>query len=321
MKAQTSYLGIDVSKSKLHLATPEKFLGEFANTNAGLPTLVKRIQELQPQLVALEATGGYERALCEALQNAGVPVALSQAGCVRNFAKSLKVLAKTDAIDAQVIARYAEAVKPRPTPPTAANTRKIRALRDRRRQIVEDRVREQGRLESCADAVMAKHIQKQLKHLAKLEAALDQQIKTLVEEDAQFQQVMKVLTESKGVGNQTVITLLAYLPELGNLSRGKIAAIAGLAPHPQDSGNWSGKRRIYGGRPEVRTAMYMAALSASHRCPVISQFYQRLRAEGKAGKVALIACARKMLIHLNTKMKKLIEQIEEKSAPTTAQST
>lgn len=303
MKAQTSYLGIDVSKSKLHLATDTQFVAEFDNSPAGRQALVLQLAANPLTLVALEASGGYERPVCQTLHAAGLAVAVVQPGCVRHFAKSLKVLAKTDQIDAQMIARFAAATQPRATSPEAENTRKMRALSERRQQIVEDRVREVNRLETCVDQAMAQHIQDQLEHLQTLEADLDQQIQTLLEEDPEFRQTMTTLMTPKGVGVKTAAALLAHLPELGTLSRGEAAAIAGLAPHPQESGNWRGKRRIYGGRAAVRKALYMAAKTAARWCPVIRVFYQRLRAQGKAYNVALIACARKMLIHLNTLVK------------------
>jgi transposase len=324
MKAQTSYLGIDVSKSKLHLATDARFLGQFDNSPPGRQTLVQQLVASGPTLVALEASGGYERPVCQTLQEAGLAVAVVQPGCVRHFAKSLKVLAKTDRIDAQMIARFAATAQPRATPPERENRRKMRALCERRQQIVEDRVRETNRLETCFDPAMAKHIQEQLEHLQQLEADLDQQIQTLVEEDAEFRQTRQTLMTPKGIGAKTAATLLAHLPELGTLTRGEIAAIAGLAPHPQDSGNWHGKRRIYGGRAAVRQALYMAAKTAARWCPVISVFYQRLRAQGKPYNVALIACARKMLIHLNTLVKQQNNRQQknsDNSAPATAQTT
>lgn len=318
MKAQTSYLGIDVSKSKLHLATQARFLAEFDNSPTGRQALLRQLVASGPTLVALEASGGYERPVCQTLQEAGLAVAVVQPGCVRHFAKSLKVLAKTDQLDAQMIARFAAVTLPRQTPPEPENRRKLRALCERREQIVGDRVRETGRLETCLDHAMAKHIRAHLEHLQQLEQDLDQQIQTLVEEDAEFRQTKDTLMTPKGVGAKTAAILLAHLPELGTLTRGQVAAIAGLAPHPQESGSWRGKRSIYGGRAAVRKALYMAAKTAARWCPVISVFYQRLREQGKAYNVALIACARKMLVHLNTLVK---QQNSDKPAPATAQTT
>lgn len=311
MKTISVYFGIDVSKRTLHLATRRTFLGQFDNTVSGHRQLITRLQREASQgrmHVILEASGGYERAVCEALQDAGLLVTVVQAGCVRHFAKSLRVLAKTDEIDAKVIAGYGEAAQPQPTPKTPQNVRTLRALVDRREQIVADRVREGNRLEKCADPAMAEHIREHVAHLETLEQQLDQQIAELLENDADFSQKQAAMTQSKGVGDGTATTLLTHLPELGTLSRGQVAALAGLAPHPQESGTWKGQRRIYGGRATVRKAMYMAARSAARWCPVISQFYNRLREAGKSYKQALIACARKMLIRLNTIMKRFQSQ-------------
>ena len=313
MKNKTSYLGIDVSKRTLHLASPEKFLGEFDNTIAGHQNLIRHISELQPAGIVLEASGGYERLLFEALCTAGLKVTIAQPGCIRHFARSLKVLAKTDAIDAVVIARFAEATTPEPTPQTPAHVRKLRALCDRRSQVVEDRVRESNRLESCADPEMRRHLQNSIKRLQTHEQQLDQKITSLIASHSEFQQKQTIMTALKGIGPKTVCTLLAHLDELGTLTREQVAALAGLAPHPHESGSWSGKRRIYGGRAQVRRAMFMAAKSAAVWCPVISKFYQRLRANGKSYKVTIVACARKMLVRLNTLMKHLNESHQKNS--------
>jgi len=318
MKIESVYLGIDVSKRSLHLATPEKFLREFDNTIAGARELIERIQSLNPVLVVFEASGGYERLAVELLQDAEIPVSVVQPGCVRNYAKSIKVLAKTDELDARVIARYAQAVKPAPTPKTPENVRKIRALRDRRDQIVEDRVREENRLEACADRQMAEHIQTQVALLRNLEQNLECQIKELLKTDLEFQQKANVMTEMIGVAEKTAATLLAHFPELGTLTRGEVAALAGVAPHAKESGGFKGKRRIYGGRAAIRKAMYMAARTAVRYCPVMKVFYARLRENGKAFKVAIIAYARKMLIRLNTLLSKIDTQPKLRNeAPTT----
>lgn len=303
MKTPISYLGIDVSKSKLHLGTPQKFLTEYENNVAGIEKIVQRMAELNPIGVVLEASGGYERLVCEALQDAGIPVVVAQPSCVKNFAKSIKVLAKTDKIDAQVIARFGEATKPEPTEKTPQKVREFRALCDRRTQIVDDRVRESNRLETCADPDMRKHIQSQLERLQELEKELDRRIAAATKEDAEFQRKSKIMQSVVGVGPKTTFALLAHFPELGTLGRGQVAALAGLAPHPKESGTWKGKRRIYGGRGAVRKALYMAAMTAVQHCPVLKKFYQRLKDAGKLYRVAIIACARKLLIHLNTLLK------------------
>jgi len=303
MKTHATYLGIDVSKTTLHLATSERFVKKFDNTTSGHRQLIERIVKLGSPAVVLEASGGYERRVCEALQDVGLAVTVAQPGCVRNFAKSLKVLAQTDEIDAQVIARFGEATQPSPTPRTAENVRQIRALCDRRQQVVEDRVRETNRLEACADSDIAADIQTSIEELSETEHDLDRRINELMKSDVELKQKADVMMEQKGVGEKTASVLLAQLPELGSLTREQAAALAGLAPHGQESGNWKGKRRIYGGRAAARKALYMAARVAARWCPVISEFYNRLRAIGKAYKVAIIACARKMIVRLNTLLK------------------
>ena len=305
MKTQTSYLGIDVSKRKLHLGSTHKFMGEFENNIVGHQKLIQCLRDMKPISIVLEASGGYERQVCDAMQDAGLPVTVAQPGCVKNYAKSIKVLAKTDKIDAQTIARFAEATKPAPTLKTPENLRKFRALCDRRSQIVEDRVRENNRLETCADREIAQQIQANVQRLQEMETLLEQQIHDMIRSDESLQRKEQAMTRQTGVGAKTANALLAHLPELGTLSRQQVASIAGLAPHPRESGSWKGKRRIYGGRSAVRTAMYMAAKTAARYCPVIREFYLRLRAKGKSYKSAIIACARKMLVRLNTVLKEL----------------
>lgn len=308
MKANTSYLGIDTGKKHLHLGTPDKCLAVFDNNPQGHQQLIELLLTLTPELIAIEASGGYERRVVDAMHNAesgGLPVAVVAPGCVRHFAKSAKILAKTDAIDARVIAQYARAHRPEPTAQTPQSTRKLRALRDRREQLIEDRVREENRLEACADHVISKQLHTSIKRLNRQADKIDQQIAEHIRRDEQLKDKANAMTQLKGVGEQTAATLLAGLPELGALNRQQAAALVGVAPHPRQSGNYKGKRRIYGGRAAVRKALYMAAKSAARFCPVISVFYQRLRTAGKPYNVALIACARKILIRLNTIIRNL----------------
>jgi len=305
MKTQTAYLGIDVSKRTLHVANVGKFIGEYENNPSGHQKIIKKAQEIGDVHIVLEASGGYERCACEAFQMAGLILSIAQPGCVRHFAKSMKVLAKTDAIDAKVIAHFGQATQPTPTAPMPENIKEIRALTDRRAQVVEDRVREGNRLELCVDKTIVKQIRVSIKRLLKMEKELDLEIKKRLKEDSEFCRKAKILMEQKGVGEKTACALLSHLPELGSLTRQQAASLAGLAPYARESGGWKGKRRIYGGRAAVRKAMYMAARTASRWCPVISIFYKRLRENGKSFKVAIIACARKMIIRLNTRIKQM----------------
>jgi len=305
MKANTSYLGIDTGKKHLHLGNTGKCIAVFDNNPKGHQQLIQHLQALTPDLIAIEASGGYERRIVQAMQDAQLPVAVVAPGCVRHFAKSAKVLAKTDAIDARIIAQYARAHRPKPTAQTPDSTRKLRALRDRREQLVQDRVREENRLEACPDRTIAKQLHASIKRLNRQVDKIDQQIAGHIRRDEPLSAKANAMTQVKGVGEQTAATLLACLPELGTLNRQQAAALVGVAPHPRQSGKCNGKRRIYGGRAAVRKALYMAAKSAARFCPVVSVFYQRLRAAGKPYNVALIACARKILIHLNTLIRNL----------------
>lgn len=301
----TVYFGIDVAKKDFCLATSQKALRVLANTNEGFQTLITFLAEWDEPHVILEASGGYERALTEALQDAGIRVSVVQPACVRHFALSLKVLAKTDAIDATVIARFGEATQPTPAEKASPSSRKLRALTDRRTQLIEDRTREKNRLGTCFDPTIAQEIKRSIKRLTTTIEKIDLQIQTLIAQEEDLSSQATTLQTATGVGTQTANTLLAHLPELGSLTRQSIAAIAGLAPHPRESGKWVGKRRIYGGRKAVRKALYMAAKSAARHCPHIHPFYQRLRDANKPYNVAIIACARKLLIRLNTLIKNL----------------
>ena len=301
----TVYLGIDVAKKDFCLATSQKSLRVLANTNEGFQTLIALLWKWETPHVILEASGGYERALTDALHDAGITVSVVQPGCVRHFAKSLKVLAKTDAIDATVLARFGEATQPTPTEKTPPATRRLRALSDRRTQLVEDRTREKNRHGICPDRAIAQEIRRRIKQLTTLIEKLDRQVQELIAEEEELLTKATALQTATGVGTQTACSLLAHLPELGTLSRQAVAALAGLAPHPQESGKWTGKRRIYGGRKAVRKALYMAAKSAARHCPHLAPFYKNLRANNKPYNVAIIAVARKLLVRLNTLLKNL----------------
>ena len=303
MKTPITYYGIDVSKTTLHLATSEKFLIELPNTPSGHRRLGGYLEKCGDPMVVVEASGGYERKLCEFLQDQEISVHVAQPGCVRHFAKSLKVLAKTDRIDACVIARFGLATQPLPTPKTAPNVRQLRELSDRRAQVVEDRVRESNRLHMVTDKWIAKQIQANIRRLEKQEKQIEEKIQKLRQDDKELKRKAETMMQLKGVGDKTANILLAHLPELGTLTRQQIAALAGLAPYTRESGQWKGKRTIYGGRSPIRKAMFLAARVAKRWCPIISAYFEKLKANGKPFKVAIIACARKMLIRINTLLK------------------
>ena len=300
-----AYLGIDVSKTSLHLGAATRFLRTFENSLQGHDRLIEYLAEHKAARIVLEASGGYERAVCDRLHDAGLKVTVAQPSCVRHFARSLKVLAKTDEIDACVIARFGEATQPEATSPTPQNTRRIRALCDRRQQVIEDRVREQNRLEACADSLIANEIFASIEALQATEERIDRQIDSLLQADEVMQHKADVMMQQKGVGQRTARAVLAWLPELGTLNRGQVAALAGLAPYADDSGTKHGKRRIYAGRAALRKALYMAAKTAARWCPVLSEFYNRLREAGKSYNTAIIACARKLIVRLNSLIKAL----------------
>lgn len=294
--------GVDVSKHHLDLA----FAGDaprrtcrFDNDPAGRLQLIDACQAKDVDQVAVESTGGYERGLVAALQQAHLPVAVVQPLLIRHHARAKRVLAKNDAMDATMIADYAQQHRPRHTPMKDENRCKIRAFSDRRDQLIQDRVREENRLEACDCELIAEQLDASIKQLNQQIATLETQIDQFIQADAQLAAQREQLISVKGVGNVCATVLTIHLPELGRANRQQIAALAGLAPYDRDSGTRRGKRRVYGGRARVRTALYMATLAATRFNPVIRQAYQRLLANGKTKKVALCACARKLLVHLN----------------------
>lgn len=295
-----SYVGIDVSKRRLDIAGCDRHLLQVENLPKSHKSLARKLLKWKPLIVAIEATGGYERQLSEHLIQAGLPVAVVQPSRVRHYAKSIGLLAKTDPIDARLIARFAEATKPRLTDMPDPSSIRLRSLRDRRDQVVEDRVREESRLESCADAQIRRRIQATIRRLRREEAMYDREIAGIIQADEVLAEKDAVMRAVIGVGPQTSATILSHLPEIGTLGRQQIAALAGLAPYDRSSGKWEGRRSIYAGRAQVRRVLYMAAVSACRHNPVLKEHYLRLRSRGKEAKVALVACARKLVIRLNT---------------------
>jgi transposase len=293
-------VGIDVSKEKLDVAIrplSERFT--VSNDPIGHAELVKRLAGRGVVRIALEATGGYEAAAALALSRASLPVCVVNPRQVRDFKKSTGQLAKTDPIDADALAHFAEAIRPevRPLPDDAVIA--LSALVARRHQLVEMRTAELNRLEKRPAAVVAKRIKSHVewldKEIARVESDLDRTIKG----SPLFAKKSEALTRVQGVGPAVSSCLLAELPELGQLNRKQIAALVGVAPFAHDSGLAQGGRHIWGGRAHVRTLLYMAAVSAARCNPVIRPFYERLLATGKPKKVALIASARKLLTILN----------------------
>lgn len=293
------FIGVDVSKASLEVADGSSGAGwTVDNSAAGIEQLVERLGPVQPALIVLEATGGWERMAAVDLAAAGLPVAVVNARQVRDFAKSLGRLAKTDRIDAAVLARFAQAIQPAPTVLPDEQAQEFHALLARRRQLIEMVVAEKNRLALTHPKLKGRIRQ----HLAYLRAELDEldrEMDDRLKASPVWRQKDTLLQSVKGVGPVTSKTLLAELPELGRLNRKKIAALAGVAPFNRDSGRMRGKRAIWGGRASVRTALYMATISAIRFNPVIQPYYDRLIQAGKCPMVAIVACMRKMLTILN----------------------
>jgi transposase len=300
MQTAPGFVGIDVSKAHLDVASrPEGQEFRLPNTPEGIAALVDRLQASSPALVLLEATGGLERAAAVALAEAGLPVRIVEPGRVRHFARSIGQHSKTDALDARVLAHYAEAVRPEARELPDEETRELQALLDRRRQLVNMRVSEQNRLKqgptSAVDADLKAHVD----YLSARVKAIDRSIGALIEAKAEWKLRDEVLRSAPGIGKQTSRTLLGVLPELGKLTGKQVSALAGLAPRARDSGTVRGARTIFGGRAEIRKALYMASISAMRFNPDLRAFYLRLRQAGKAPKLALTAVARKLLTIAN----------------------
>lgn len=297
------FVGIDVSKARLDVhVRPAGGAWGVDNDEAGHGELVRRLAEIGPTLIVLEATGGYQTQVVTALSLKGFEVAVVNPRQVRDFAKATGQLAKTDAVDAAVLAHFAECVRPEPRPLLDDETVELRALMTRRRQLIDMRTAEMNRLETCHVRVR-KDLEKTIKWLTQRIKSVDDDLDTKIRQTPVWRDREDLLTSATGIGKTTARTLLTELPELGQLNRRRIAALAGLAPYNNDSGPRRGKRAIRGGRPEVRAMLYMATISATRFNPAIRAFYQRLVDAGKLKKVALIACARKLLTALNAMLR------------------
>jgi transposase len=296
------YAGLDVAKATLQLHFQGRSL-DLTNTARGHAQLVKRLGAVSGAHVVCEATGGYERAVAAALQAAQIPVSVLNPARVRQFARACGTHAKTDPIDAQVLTAFGSALAPQTTPPRTPTELKLTAYVNRRAQLIEMRIAEAQRADVCLDSVLAKSFAGALRYLENSIARIESFIQQLVAENARLAEQVRRLAEIPGVGLVTAVSVLAQMPELGTLTRGQTAALAGLAPYNRDSGKAAGKRCISGGRPELRRCLYMAALSASRSNPILKPFYQRLIAHGKPGKVALTAVMRKLIVLMNHLLK------------------
>jgi transposase len=297
------YVGIDVSKAWLDVAIePREQLWRTENSRAAIATLVRRLGELNPTMIVVEATGGYEAKLVEALYTADLPVARVNPGRVRKFALGMNWLAKTDKIDARLLARFGEKANPRLTQLPNEQEKRLAALVKRRKQVLDMLVAEQNRLENV-DPDILPYIHDSQTMLQNQLDELDRAIQSHIDQSPDLKKKQDLLITAPGVGKVTASTLTAQLPELGSCDRKQIAALVGIAPFPHDSGRKRGKRFIKGGRPSIRSVLYMAALTATRFNPVIRAFYKRLILSGKEFKVALVACMRKLLTILNAMLR------------------
>ena len=296
-------VGVDVGKASLDIAIYEKDLHwKETNNTEGIARILKRLAHYRVERLVMEATGRYEFELAEAAYRKGLPVVIAKPLSVRRYAGAVEQLAKTDKIDAHIIAEYAAVVQPKPTPRKSRSLILIRNLLARRRQLVNLRTQEMNRM-SIMGKTFAVSYRRIINSLDKEIERMEKQLSRHVDEQSEWAEKQAILCSAPGVGNTLTYTLLAELPELGTLNNREISALVGVAPINRDSGKLRGKRRIQGGRASIRTVLYMATLSATQCNPVIKAFYRKLVAQGKHKKVAITACMRKMITILNTMVK------------------
>jgi transposase len=304
MEPEDVVVGIDVAKAAFDVAVrPSGEERQLANDAAGIAAVVGWLQTIRPRLIVVEATGGYEAPLVAELGIAALPVAVVNPRQVRDFARATGRLAKTDRLDAPVLAHFGQAVRPTPRPLPDEEARALGALVERRRQVVAMRTAEANRLGATRVALVRTRIQA---HLAWLEADLgeiDENLRQRLRASPLWREQDDLLQSVPGIGRILSLTLLAELPELGRLSHSQIAALVGVAPLNRDSGTLRGRRAVWGGRAAVRAVLYMGTLRATRCNPAIRPFYERLLAAGKAKKVALVACMHKLLTILNAMLK------------------
>jgi len=298
----TMYTGLDIAKHNLQLHLAGR-IHDLANTAAGHRQLCKLLAAQPGAQVICEATGGYEREVVAALHAAQVPVSVLNPARVRNFARAQGQRAKTDDLDAAVLTAYGQALQPKPTAPRTEPEQQLTALVRRRAQIVDLLVAQRLQASQLTLPTLRRQAQRLMRRLEQDVAEIEAQLKELRSRVATLQVRAEKLEAIMGVGTVTALGVLAELPELGTLNRQQAAALAGLAPHPRDSGQWQGRRSIGGGRSQVRRALYMAALVASRSNRQLKIFYQRLRAAGKPAKVALTAVMRKLVVLMNQILK------------------
>jgi transposase len=294
------FIGIDVAQDRLdaHVRPSDESFAVARNSD-GMAALIERLRTLDPYLVVLEATGGFEVTVAAAVVAAEIPLAVVNPRQIRDFARATGQLAKTDALDAKAIARFAEAVRPQPRPVPDAQARALGELVARRRQIIEMMTAERNRRRQLTSRRLVKSVDRLLTVLQQELSELEQDLDEGIRGTPAWRERDELLRSVPGIGNVVARTLIADLPELGRLDRKQIAALVGVAPINRDSGKMRGKRTTWGGRAKVRCILYMAALVASRYNPLLKAFYQRLTSAGKAKKLALTAVMRKLLTILN----------------------
>jgi transposase len=301
---QSRYLGVDVAKDTLVVAL-ERHRWQFANAKEGHRKFIAQLKKLPgPIHVACEATGPYHLAMCLALQEAGFAVTICNPAHIRYFGRSEGILAKSDPIDAGLIERFANSKRPPADPPLSRAQLALNEMAMYRRQIVEMIKVLRTQRQQVSEAALVAEINKTIAVLEKRLEVIDRKLRQKIEANADWKRIYEELTKVKGVGFVTALTLVVKMPELGTLNRGQCAALSGLAPYDDDSGQHSGRRAICGGRFEVRSALYMSALSVVRCNPILKTFYQRLRAQKKPFKVAITAVMRKLLIYLNSQLRR-----------------
>ena len=304
MDGDKVFIGVDISQDRLDMvAYPTGQIWQYKNSKGGITKAIAKLRGLELKLIVMEATGGLEKPLCEALFQAGLPAAIVNPRRIRDFGRSMGILAKTDKLDAKVMAYFAAKIEPAPRPVQDEDGQKLENLLTRRSQISDMIIAEKHRLTRGSDKIVRKHIQVHVNWLESELKDLEKELKYSIRQNPKFTEEVKLYKSMPGVGDNLSYNLVANLGELGHLNQREIAALVGVAPLSRDSGKQRGRRMIWGGRATVRKALYMPALSAIRCNPVIRDLYQRLIAKGKLKKVALVACMHKMLTILNSMAK------------------
>lgn len=299
--AEPLFIGIDVAKDTFHVCSaPAAINLSMPNSTQGISQLLKRLKSHNITLVVLEATGGYERPIVAALLEADFKVVVAAPSQVRHFARGIGEFAKTDPIDARVLARFAQLVQPKPRPRFSRQTDELADLVRRRHQLTDLRTQELNRQKTVRHPRIRKSVTKMIRTLDHQITEIDQLVQQHIKADDELRKKDCILRSAPGIGPQTSAMLLSQLPELGRLNRQEIAALVGVAPYDFRSGRFAGKSRIFGGRKQIRNMLYMAALTAMRFNPVIRHFPDRLFSQGKLFKVVITACMRKLLVILNT---------------------